>query len=258
MQVALGLALIAGLLATAVSVALKFAGLPVDRLALGSAGVVGTSTGLLFIGEAVMSRWERARWKPPPCRPATVRLGRLSTLAFGIWFGALGMTFLTACVLNDLPNGAGWALLGALATAAALVTAGMRFDGRSAQAAEAAVRTRGWLMASRRADDDLPPDEAQRRQDARAGLEWSIQRHVTAWTTLERAEAYIAAAATSLNGWPEVAEQWLGFRSAFEQDDLIWEFSTVSTRLGTARGEEGFARVRRGTVVDWFITAVVG
>jgi len=92
----------------------------------------------------------------------------------------------------------------------------------------------------------------------RAELEWSIQRHLTGRTTLERVETNIAGDATSRNDWPEAAEQWQGFRSAFAEGDEIWEFSTFSARRGTARGEEGIARLRRGTVVDWFITAVVG
>jgi hypothetical protein len=145
-----------------------------------------------------------------------------------------------------------------------LILVGMGHDRREAEAAWAAVRTRGWLMASRRADDDLPADEAQRRRDARAELERSIQGHLTGRTTLERVEARhgylvgIAGDATSPNDWPEVVEEWLAFRSAFAEGDEIWEFNTVSARLGPSRGEEGFARLRRGTVVDWFITAVVG
>jgi hypothetical protein len=252
--------LIAALFVTGVSVGLRFAGLPVERLALGSMGVAGTATGLLLIGQALMPLWERAWWKPPPGRQATVRLGRLSSLGFGIGFGALGITFLAGAFLGEhdgLSRSAARVLLGTFAAAFALVMAGMECDRRAAQAAQAAVRTRGWLMASRREEDDLSADEAQRRQDARAELTRSIQVHLTGRTTPARVETRIAGDATFLTNGSEVVEQWRGFWSALAECDEIWEFSTVSRR-GPARGEEGFARLRRGIVVDWFITAVVG
>ena len=47
------------------------------------------------------------------------------------------------------------------------------------------------------------------------------------------------------------------FRSACGEGDELWAFNTVSVGLGVARGEEGVAVLRQGTVVDWFITAVV-
>jgi len=266
-QVVLALVMLVALLVFVLFWALLWAGLPVERMVLGSMGVVGTATGLLFIGEAVMPRWERAWWKPPPGGRATVRLGRLSSLGCGIWCSATGLAFLAGAFLGErdgLPRSAVGALLGAFAVGFALVTVGAGHDRRAADAARAAVRTRGWLMASCREDDGLPADEAQRRQDARAGLQQSIQLHVTGRTTLEQVETrhrYLvvsAGDATPPNDWPEAAEEWLAFRSAFAEGDEIWEFNTVSVRPGPARGEEGFARLRRGIVVDWFITTVLG
>ena len=59
--------------------------------------------------------------------------------------------------------------------------------------------------------------------------------------------------------WPEGAREWLAFRSAFTEVDEIWGFNTVSERdNGLTNGEKGLARLRDGTVADWFITAVVG
>jgi hypothetical protein len=260
-QAVLILVMFAGMFAFLLFWMLLWAGLPVERLACVSIGVVLTATSLLSIGEAVMPRWERAWWKPPPGRRATVRLGRLSSLAAGLWFGAGGVAFL----------GYGWltehifpGILGAFAAGFALCMLGMRYDRRGAEAARAAVRRRGALTASRREDDNLPADEAQRRQDAREELRQSIQRNLTGRTTLERTETQhrylvdIAGSAGSPKDRPEVAEEWLAFRSAFAEGDEIWGFNTVSVRRGLASGEEGFARLRRGAVVDWFITAVAG
>jgi hypothetical protein len=68
-----------------------------------------------------------------------------------------------------------------------------------------------------------------------------------------------AGDAGSPTDWPEVAREWLAFRSAFTEVDEIWGFNTVSARDdGLTNGEQGLARLRDGTVVDWFITAVVG
>src|SRR6266480_5672984 len=93
-QSVLSLVMLAGLLAFVLFSILFWVGLPVERMMLVSAGVAGTLTGLLFIGEALMPRWERAWWKPPPGGRATVRLGRLSSLGAGIAFTAGGMAFL--------------------------------------------------------------------------------------------------------------------------------------------------------------------
>ncbi len=57
--------------------------------------------------------------------------------------------------------------------------------------------------------------------------------------------------------WPEFADEWRAFRSAATEVDELWGFNTVSARDGRDGGEQGFALLRDGTVVDWFITAVV-
>jgi hypothetical protein len=54
-----------------------------------------------------------------------------------------------------------------------------------------------------------------------------------------------------------VGVAFLGYGWATECDQ-IWGFNAVSARQGLAIGEEGFARLRDGRVVDLFITAVVG
>ncbi len=87
---------------------------------------------------------------------------------------------------------------------------------------------------------------------------------MTGRITLERIETRhrylvdIAGSGGSPKDWSEVAEEWRAFLSACPEGDELWAFNTVSVRLGLASGEEGFALVRDGTVVDWFITAVVG
>ena len=45
--------------------AMLWAGLAIERMMLLSMGVAGTATGLLFVGEALMPRWQRVWWKPP-------------------------------------------------------------------------------------------------------------------------------------------------------------------------------------------------
>src|SRR5262249_52520717 len=161
-------------------------------------------------------------------------------LGAGIWFIAGGIAFL----------GYGWltehifpAILMAFAAGFAFILVGMRYDWRGAEAARAAVRPRGWRMASCRQDDDLPADEAQRRRDARAALQRSIQEHLTGRANLEHVEAWhrylvgIAGDAGAPTDWPEAAEEWRAFRSAFAEFDEIWAFNTTSARRGLASGE---------------------
>jgi hypothetical protein len=58
--------------------------------------------------------------------------------------------------------------------------------------------------------------------------------------------------------WPEFADEWRAFRSAAAEGDELWGFDTASARRGRDGGDAGFALLRDGTVVDWFITAVIG
>jgi hypothetical protein len=139
---------------------------------------------------------------------------------------------------------------------------GQWIDGRAYEASRAAIRGRGWLLASRRADDDLPAEEVHRRQEARATLRRSIQGRLTGRTTWERVEAqyrYLAdPALLAPTDWLAIADEWRAFRSAAPEGDELWGFNTVSTRRGLDHGEAGYALLRDGTVVDWFITAVIG
>jgi hypothetical protein len=234
---------------------LAWAGLLLAAPMVISGGGMLLVTGLFLLGEAFSTIGPHTKW-----RRSNVRLGRLSLFAGGLWFSAGGVAFLGYGWLTDhiLP-----AILGAFAAGFVLALVGLHLDGRRAEADRAAVRRRGWLLALRRGDGDLPADKAQRREDAREDLRLSIQRHLTGRTTLERAEArhgYLVAPvgeAGCPTDWPEVADEWLAFRSAFAEGDQIWGFNTVSARPGLASGEEGFALLRDGTVVDWFITAVV-
>ena len=75
-------ALVCGVLALTV-------GKPPDALGLVSAGTAAMSVGLLTLGEAVSKSGSPARW-----RGTDVKVGRLSSFAFGISGCALGVAFL--------------------------------------------------------------------------------------------------------------------------------------------------------------------
>ena len=228
---------------------------PGAPLAMSCGGML-LATGLFLLSEAISKSGPHDKW-----RRSNVRLGRLSAFAGGLWFSAGSVAFV----------GYGWltehiapAILGAFAAGFVLGIVGMRSDGRRAEAARVAVRRRGWLLAARREDDDLPPIEAQRRQDARDDLLRSIQAHLTGKTALEQVETqhrYLVTPAGNIGNptdWPEVADEWGAFRSSFAEGDEIWGFNTVSIRLGLASGAEGFALLRDGRVVDCFFTALRG
>src|SRR5262249_3189707 len=128
---------------------------------------------------------------------------------------------------------------------------GQWIDGRAYKASRTSVRRRGWLLASRRADDQLPADEVHRRQEARETLRRSVQGRLTGRATWERVEAqyrYLAdPALPAPTDWPEITDEWQAFRSAAPEGDELWGFNTVSTRRGLDRGEAGFALLRDGT-----------
>ncbi len=112
--------------------------------------------------------------------------------------------------------------------------------------------------------DDLGVDIVERRQVAREVQRQSIAQHLTCRTSLDQIESHhqclvdVAAYLGSPKDWPHLAEEWREFKSALADGDEIWEFDTVSVHLGFSSGEEGFALLRHGSVVSWWITAVVG
>lgn len=71
-----------------------FVKLPVERIALVGFGLCSMAVGLESFGQALFLHWKRELWKPPPGKPATVQVGRLSSLAGGIFSSALGVGFL--------------------------------------------------------------------------------------------------------------------------------------------------------------------
>jgi hypothetical protein len=119
-------------------------------------------------------------------------------------------------------------------------------------------------MTSHSQGEDLPAEVDQRRKAAREIQRQSIARHLARKTSFERIETYhrylvdCAAYLGPPTDWPHLAEEWREFKSALVDGDEIWEFNTVSVHLGFSSGEEGFTLLRNGTVVSWFITAVVG
>jgi hypothetical protein len=230
--------------------------LPADETVI-SGGTMALVVGLFSLREAFSTTAERGKW-----RHSEVPCGRLSSFAFGLGFCAVGVATLSYRWLIDqiVP---GLVFFGTFIASFVLGLVGQQLDARRYEASRTAIRRRGWLRASRRADDALPTDEVHRRQQARANLRQSIQRHLTGRTTWERAEEqyrYLADPARDLaapTDWPEVADEWRAFRSAAMESDELWRFNTISARRGRDCGEEGFALLRDGTVVDWFITAVV-
>ena len=138
MQAVLVLVMVLALVAFAVFWALLWMGIPVERATAFCMGLAGITTGLKDIVAAINGRWERGWWKPPPGNPATVRVGRLSSLGIGIWFTTIGVAFLGYDWLTEhiVP-----AILGALALGFALMLVGARLDRRRADSTEAAPKT---------------------------------------------------------------------------------------------------------------------
>jgi hypothetical protein len=218
-------------------------------------GLMALVMGIFELREAT-HRADGGKW-----RRSDVPVGRLSAFAFGLGGCAIGVAFLGHGWLTNriVP---GLVFFWAFVASFALGLLGQWIDGRAYEASRAAIRRRGWLLASRRADDHLPADEVHRRQEARATLGRAIQSHLTGRTTWEQVEAqyrYLAdPALPAPTDWPEIADEWQAFRSAAPEGDELWGFNTVSARHGRDRGEAGYALLRDGTVVDWFITRVVG
>jgi hypothetical protein len=125
------------------------AGLPVERLALVSAGVVATATSLLSIGEALRPGWAQGRWNP---RPGSLVLppNRFTALGSGIWCAVFGVVFLGYGWLTEhiVPG-----ILVALPAGFVLGMVGVMYAQRQAKAARAiqvallayADRHDGWF-----------------------------------------------------------------------------------------------------------------
>jgi hypothetical protein len=142
------------LLASGVCCALGWAGLPVERLALASAGVALTATSLLLIGEALKPSWAGGRWNPPPGTLVSPP-NRFTSLGASIWFGAFGVVFLRGAFRGsaELTEHGVWAFLGAAAAGAILFAVGVWYARRRGEAARAirvalleyADRHGGWF-----------------------------------------------------------------------------------------------------------------
>jgi hypothetical protein len=223
------------------------------ELAHYSLGVMQLITGVFAVREAADSgRWARS----------VEPIGRLTLFAIGLAFCAGGVAFLGRVWLTD--TFAGLSLFGAVAAGIVLALVGQQLDKRGYEASRVAIRRRGWLLASCRTDDDLSADEVRWRRQAREALRQAIQEHVTGRTTRERIEAqhrYLVEPERDRPfpiDSPDVADEWRGFRSTAKEIDELWAFNTVSAQNGGDCGEKGFALLRDGRVVDWFITDVVG
>jgi len=236
---------------------LIWTGLPAEPGFTISAGALGLVTGLFVLRQALSATGPRGYW-----RHSDVPVGRLAPFATGLGFCVVGAAILGHRWLTYQPVGVLLFLVAFLGSMV-LVLVGSRLDAHRYEATCTVIRRRGWLLASHRTNGDLPAGEVHRRQEARATLLRAIQRRLTGRTTWEQVEAqcrYLTAPARDLaatTDWPGVADEWLAFRSAATESDEIWQFNTVSARDGRNCGEEGFALLRDGTVVDSFITAVV-
>src|SRR5579875_2163358 len=118
MQRVLRIVMVAGLAVYIVSWALGFFGrYPTERVAVLSIGVAAVAIALEMFGQALFPQWNRDWWKPPQGKPATLRCGQLSTLGASIFFGALGLTFIS---YDELPE-----LLGGVAMVAGIIGFGL-------------------------------------------------------------------------------------------------------------------------------------
>lgn len=152
-QAVLILVMLVALFASVVSTALGWgAGLPVERLALVSAGVAATATSLLSIGEALRPSWAGRRWSP---RARVGPPNRLMSLGFGLWFGAGGVAFLGYGWLTEhiVPG-----ILGAFPAGLVLGLVGEWYARRQAEAALAIQRA--LLEYADRHDGWFPKGEA--------------------------------------------------------------------------------------------------
>lgn len=121
--------------------------LPVGRLMLMSAGLLGAAAGMSMIGGAVVPHWRRAAWAPARGHKGTSEMGRFVCFVSGIWFTGIGVIFIRGGIHGDMeiPSPAVWVLLATLATAFVMVLMSFRFDRRRAEtelAAEEANRGR--------------------------------------------------------------------------------------------------------------------
>lgn len=122
--------------------------LPVGRLMLMSAGLLGAAAGMSMIGGAVVPHWRRGSWAAQRSHTASVETGRFVCFISGIWFTGIGVIFIRGGIHGDtdIPAPAVWVLLATLATAFVIMLISFKFDRRRAEAAlaiEEAERTRG-------------------------------------------------------------------------------------------------------------------
>jgi hypothetical protein len=58
-------------------------------------------------------------------------------------------------------------------------------------------------------------------------------------------------------GVDDLTENWPAFRRAVQPGDEVWWFSTVRCRGVFGFGKRGFAIVRQGRVLKWYVTELV-
>jgi hypothetical protein len=122
--------------------------LPVGRLMLMSAGLLGTAAGMSMIGGAVAPHWRRAASAPAPGHKASIEMGRVVCFTSGIWFTGMGVIFIRGGFHGDMeiPSPAVWVFLATLATAFVILLVCFKFDRRRAEtelAIEDAARSAG-------------------------------------------------------------------------------------------------------------------
>ena len=80
-----------------------------------------------------------------------------------------------------------------------------------------------------------------------------LRKHLVRYVSVEEAETV---------GWPENRfvnandEEWIRFKSQMQDGDELWTYSTVDAYLGFISGNEGYAILRKGKVIDDFVVAI--
>ena len=106
---------------------------------------------------------------------------------------------------------------------------------------------------------DLTALRSQLNEEQRA----DIQRHLIAEISFDSISAgsnWIrdqSAYPGPLKDWQVLVREWEEFVSAYRGGDKVWTFDTTEgPKDSFVSGEEGYAVVREGAVVAWFVNAI--
>jgi hypothetical protein len=133
--------------------ALKWVDLAPDFLVLTAMVGLALTSGLYFLGGALVPSWERGLWRdskvglPASGLPRVrIEMGRLVFLGSGIWFTTIGLGILAAGVLgeNGLPTNGLFALFGGCGIGLAIFLVGLKLDQRRLDSAREFEEGQWW------------------------------------------------------------------------------------------------------------------